>query len=380
MKRLGLPTFGAVLAAAVAVHASGCIAEHGYVRDEPAYPAAPPPPRASDDHAPAERVSGARADPGPGVEVDEDSFYDRLAPYGHWSYTPEYGRVWIPAGVEAGWRPYYDGHWALTDWGWTYASDVPWGWAAYHYGRWGFGLGLGWYWIPGRIWGPAWVSWRYGGGYVAWAPLGPGGYYYGVHSPAWVAVREQHFTQPIRTVALPSQRTAGVVAGAAPQAVMTRPRPIASGGVMAGPSVARVSGAIGQPVRPVPVARVLPRAGLGGSRSRAGETDRSAPRYSAPRYGAPGAGQVARPRAGSSGGSWDRSVRPRNRWGEPGRATSGPSGRSGGRPSAAPRGGSVGGGGSSGARSTGSTPHAGSTSSGGNHSSSGHPSGSGHHK
>jgi len=86
--------------------------------------------------------------------MSEDAFYDRLSPYGYWRNTGEYGRVWVPAGVGAEFQPYSDGHWALTDWGWTYVSDAPWGWAAYHYGRWGYGLGLGWYWIPGRTWGP----------------------------------------------------------------------------------------------------------------------------------------------------------------------------------------------------------------------------------
>jgi hypothetical protein len=28
-------------------------------------------------------------------------------------------------------------------------------------------------WVPGRVWGPAWVAWRSGGGYYGWAPLGP---------------------------------------------------------------------------------------------------------------------------------------------------------------------------------------------------------------
>ena len=27
--------------------------------------------------------------------------------------------------------------------------------------------------MPGTVWGPAWVSWQYGGGYVGWAPLPP---------------------------------------------------------------------------------------------------------------------------------------------------------------------------------------------------------------
>jgi hypothetical protein len=32
---------------------------------------------------------------------------------------------------------------------------------------------FGWLWTPGTVWGPAWVSWQYGGGYVGWAPLPP---------------------------------------------------------------------------------------------------------------------------------------------------------------------------------------------------------------
>lgn len=386
MKRLGLPTLGATLAVAFAATASGCLVERGYVRDEPSYPARLPPPRVVEE-APVERVYEARAEAGPGVEVEEDSFYDRLSPYGHWSYTPEYGRVWIPSGIATGWRPYTDGHWALTDWGWTYASDAPWGWAAYHYGSWGFGGGLGWYWIPGRVWSPAWVSWRYGGGYVAWAPLGPGGYYYGAQSPAWVAVREQHFTQPIRTVAIPVQRTAGIVAGATPQAGVTRPRPIASGGVLQGPPVARVSGAIGQRLTPVPVAKVLPRAGIGGGAiSRAAEGSHSGARAGLPGTGrvgrSPGSGRVARPpSAGSSGDRWNRATRPSNRWGSPG-GRQGSSGRYG--PSAAPRtGGASRPGGatrSGGGTSGGAAPRSSAPSGGGGHSTSGRASGSGHNK
>jgi len=33
--------------------------------------------------------------------------------------------------------------------------------------------GLGWVWVPGYEWAPAWVSWRYGDEYVGWAPLPP---------------------------------------------------------------------------------------------------------------------------------------------------------------------------------------------------------------
>jgi hypothetical protein len=49
-----------------------------------------------------------------------------------------------------------------------------WGWATYHYGRWGFKEDIGWYWVPGTVWAPAWVSWRKSPKHVAWAPLPPG--------------------------------------------------------------------------------------------------------------------------------------------------------------------------------------------------------------
>ncbi|HXO42039.1 MAG TPA: DUF6600 domain-containing protein, partial [Thermoanaerobaculia bacterium] len=47
------------------------------------------------------------------------------------------------------------------------------GWATYHYGRWAYDSDYGWEWIPGYEWGPAWVAWRNGGGYIGWAPLPP---------------------------------------------------------------------------------------------------------------------------------------------------------------------------------------------------------------
>jgi hypothetical protein len=107
------------------------------------------------------------------VGVDVSIFYDELAPYGDWLQLAEYGWVWIPAGVEVGWRPYTDGYWVLTDYGWTWVSNWRWGWAPFHYGRWVLHGRHGWVWIPGRVWGPAWVVWRYGPGWVGWAPMPP---------------------------------------------------------------------------------------------------------------------------------------------------------------------------------------------------------------
>lgn len=106
--------------------------------------------------------------------VSYNDFYENLAPYGQWIDDPKLGYVWSPE-VSQDFRPYYtNGHWVMTDYGNTWISDYPWGWAAFHYGRWTYDPYYGWLWIPGSNWGPAWVSWRYGEGSYGWAPLGPG--------------------------------------------------------------------------------------------------------------------------------------------------------------------------------------------------------------
>src|SRR5258708_33820088 len=75
--------------------------------------------------------------------------------------------------MAAEWRPYTLGHWVYTDDdGWLWVSDEEWGWAAYHYGRWYNDSGR-WFWVPGRVWAPAWVAWRTGGGHIGRAPPPP---------------------------------------------------------------------------------------------------------------------------------------------------------------------------------------------------------------
>ena len=100
-------------------------------------------------------------------------FYDELSPYGDWVFTRDYGWAWFPRDVRPYWRPYTEGRWVDSDYGWTWVSYEPFGWATYHYGRWAWDPRFGWLWVPGTIWGPAWVSWQHGGGYVGWAPLPP---------------------------------------------------------------------------------------------------------------------------------------------------------------------------------------------------------------
>jgi hypothetical protein len=111
--------------------------------------------------------------PPPGSQIDVSYFYESLAPDGEWFPQPTYGWCWTPYDVSADWRPYSDGHWEYTDYGWSWASNEPWGWATYHYGRWFFDDSYGWVWVPGTEWAPAWVAWRYGDDYVGWAPLPP---------------------------------------------------------------------------------------------------------------------------------------------------------------------------------------------------------------
>ncbi len=109
----------------------------------------------------------------PGSSVEVSYFYDTLSPTGEWIDDATYGWCWTPYDMAAGWRPYSNGHWEYTDYGWSWASDESWGWATYHYGRWHFDDTYGWIWVPGSEWAPAWVAWRYGDDCVGWAPLPP---------------------------------------------------------------------------------------------------------------------------------------------------------------------------------------------------------------
>jgi hypothetical protein len=134
------------------------------------------------------------------TNVSFQVFYDQLSPYGQWIDYSNYGYVWIPdAGAD--FVPYStDGHWVLTDYGWTWASDYIWGWATFHYGRWSYADSFGWFWIPDNEWGPAWVNWRQADGYYGWSPMEPGisvsmsfGRSYDSNNDHWLFVRNNDF-------------------------------------------------------------------------------------------------------------------------------------------------------------------------------------------
>ena len=101
-------------------------------------------------------------------------FGEALEPYGNWMRTLEYGDVWKPRiSNPTVWAPYTVGRWHYTELGWHFTSSEPWGWACYHYGRWVRYRTVGWCWVPGREWAPAWVSWRTSPRHIGWSPLPP---------------------------------------------------------------------------------------------------------------------------------------------------------------------------------------------------------------
>ncbi len=113
--------------------------------------------------------------PGFGLQVNAvGDFYQPLTSYGSWVDVNGHGRCWHPTQVAADWQPYTVGSWEYTDAGWYWNSDEPWGWATCHYGSWQQDPSIGWVWIPGTDWAPAWVTWRTSDSYIGWAPCGPG--------------------------------------------------------------------------------------------------------------------------------------------------------------------------------------------------------------
>ncbi len=116
--------------------------------------------------------------------------YEELDRYGSWGQDPDYGSVWYPTQVSAGWAPYRYGHWTyVRPWGWTWIDDAAWGYAPSHYGRW-VQVRNRWAWAPGYavrerpVWAPAVVGFIGGAGFsvsvtagsaapVGWYPLAP---------------------------------------------------------------------------------------------------------------------------------------------------------------------------------------------------------------
>ena len=192
---LALLIAAAVPQAALAQSAGADALPKGYTSDE--LPALPP------SKAQAAPVTPAQAQEAPvepadaqvtveataSAEYYEDTdpsalsdFREPLSPYGTWVEDATYGTVWVPSAVVVGadFAPYQtSGHWEMTAEGdWLWVSDYQWGHIPFHYGRWVWIAGRGWSWIPGRVYAPAWVTWRTSEyGYIGWAPMPPGYYW-----------------------------------------------------------------------------------------------------------------------------------------------------------------------------------------------------------
>ncbi len=182
-----------------------------------AYAAAP-----ARDHSVA-TVNSLASDPqGFEARLDIDDCYNYLAPYGTWVRLDPYGYVWRPRHMGYRWRPYSEGHWVWTDDGWMWIDDAEWGWIPFHYGRWGWDDDFGWYWVPGPVWGPAWVTWRWNDMYMGWAPIPPGVDFragtdfasvaVSVPTRFWVFVGGSHFLDDdVRGAVLPYERNTTIV-------------------------------------------------------------------------------------------------------------------------------------------------------------------------
>lgn len=155
--------------------------------------------------------------------VEDTSYvYNFLAPYGDWVEMSSYGYVWVPRHMGYRWRPYTEGRWVWSDYGWTWISDLPWGDIPFHYGRWGWDDGFGWFWVPGDVWGPAWVSWRSSDFYFGWAPLPPGidlafgidfdSIFLNVPNFYWVFCDADHFMdRDVRRYVVPFERNRSLI-------------------------------------------------------------------------------------------------------------------------------------------------------------------------
>ena len=202
------------------------------------------------------------------IGVSSDVFYsaDTLRRHGRWVTVGSYGRCWQPQNVDDDWEPYTRGRWVNSrDDGWVWDSDEDFGWATYHYGRWFREEDTGWCWVPGRVWGPGWVSWRHGHSHIGWAPLPPAAlivagigistwadHRWGMGPQSYNFVNARDFGAPsMARVLIPRQQNALIMAGTNNVTNIARTR---NGFFNGGPSFNAVNNAIvrsGNPPLPI---------------------------------------------------------------------------------------------------------------------------------
>jgi len=101
---------------------------------------------------------------GNGISID--FFHDSWSPT-DWRKSAITGML-QPRNVDAKLATYSDGQWLYTDAGWT-GTPTTYSWRSITTAA-GASDQIGWVWVPGTEWGPAWVSWA-GVPARRWAPL-----------------------------------------------------------------------------------------------------------------------------------------------------------------------------------------------------------------
>ncbi len=109
------------------------------------------------------------------VAVDPRDMFVDLTFWGTWYHLDGFGSVWRPSLV-LGWRPFENGRWVHTTYGWMFESYDTFGWITYHYGNWFYSNRLGWVWVPGYEWVACNCDWMRIDDIIFWAPLPPVGY------------------------------------------------------------------------------------------------------------------------------------------------------------------------------------------------------------
>jgi hypothetical protein len=139
----------------------------------------------------AEAVAGATAGAEAGVAAGAEAGVAVEAEVEEEVSVPEY-------------TPYENGQWVQTDAGWYFHASTEPEEVTSHYGRWTFTASLGWVWLPGTVWAPAWVDWREDDTHVAWTPVPAGVYISGsvllvppdLKASHYVVVEKRYFLEP----------------------------------------------------------------------------------------------------------------------------------------------------------------------------------------
>lgn len=99
--------------------------------------------------------------------------------------------------------PFTNGQWVNSDAGWNFKAPTDYEETTSHYGRWNYSPTLGWVWLPGRVYSPAWVDWKEDDNNIAWAPLPPSTYFVNNTIPTpvisennYIIVDKKYFAEP----------------------------------------------------------------------------------------------------------------------------------------------------------------------------------------